>query len=329
VLAAYGLEGLQRSSRPGIRALCKAAGMQAGPVGEWDVAFKLAPRLNAAGRLGSARRAVDLLTTQDEEEAVRMALELDRENARRQRIQEQTLEEALLTIEKQGGAEGQFGLVVAGAQWHPGVVGVVAGRLAERFSRPTIVIAIEGGLGQGSARSGGTVNLYEALCSCADILVGFGGHERAAGLRIEADKVDALRDRFEAALRERVCEADLTARLDIEMEVRLPTISMDLVREVGRLAPFGEGNRSPVFATTGLKVVGRPRRMGSGGKHLSFWVNQDGVGLRALAFNMGDWAPELSRCDACSLAYVPKINTFRGSQNIEIQVKDLKIGDTI
>ena len=326
VLASYGLEGLRRSTRPGIRALCRAASADGAVIDAWDVAFKLAPRLNAAGRLGSARRGVDLLTTKDEELAVRIARELDGENARRQKMQQRMLSEATAMIEASGGLAGRLGLVLAHESWHAGVVGVVAGRVADQTARPTVAIALDGDEGRGSARSSGALNLYEVLADCEDLLLGFGGHAQAAGLRVAADKVDAFRERFEQAVRERVSEEDLVPTVDVELEARLPWLSMDLVREIEKLGPFGAGNPSPVFASRDVAVVGTPRRMGASGKHLTFWANQDGVGLRAVAFNMGEAAPALARDGTCSIAYAPKINSFRGNRSVEIEVKDMKFG---
>jgi single-stranded-DNA-specific exonuclease len=294
----------------------------------WDVAFKLAPRLNAAGRLGSARRAVDLLMTDDAAEALRIAQELDRENARRQRLQQQIQDEAVAMIERSGGLDGRLGVVVASPDWHAGVVGVVAGRLAEQTARPSVVIALQGDTGRGSARSGGGgVDLFDVLTECRDALIEFGGHADAAGLCVAADRVDLFRERFEAALRARLGGKDPVPVLDVEIEARLLWLTEDLAREVERLKPFGPGNEDPVFASAGVRVAAPPQRVGVGSRHLAFWVRQDGIGRRAIAFHMADMADAVGEGDVCAIAYVPCITVMRGERQVELRVLDIKPGD--
>ena len=329
ILARFGLRGLAESSRPGLRALRETAALRGPTLTAFDVSFKLAPRLNAAGRLGSARRAVELLTTQDERVAEELARELDEENQRRREIQNRMTDEALAMVEDDGGVEGSLGLVLAAEGWARGIVGIVAGQVSERLARPTVAIAMDGDVGHGSGRSGGYVNLYEALLKCEDLLVSFGGHRNAAGLRIARDRMDAFRERFQQALAEQVDETDLVPRVDIEMELPLAEVTDALTREIEQLAPFGSANPRPLFATCGARLIRPPRSVGTGGKHLSLWVTQEGVGFRAIAFGRGDMAADLERAGVCSIAYVPHFNDYRGRRTLELEVKDIKVGEVV
>jgi len=324
VLAHFGLRGLSSSEAAGIRALREAADVEGKALDAFDVAFKLAPRLNAAGRLGSARRAVELLTTGSLERARSIAEDLNRENARRQRIQDRILQDARKMIQEQGLAR-RHSIVLASQDWHAGVVGIVAARIAEEFWRPTVLLVLEGDKAHGSARSVGSLHLFQTLRDCAGRLTAFGGHARAAGLRLPRSELDRFREEFERAVGERLSERDLTPSLEVDAEVRLARIDKTLVEEIGLLAPFGEGNPEPVFVAYDLEVRSGVRRMGTGGRHLSFWVNQDGRALRAVAFGMADLAAALERCRRCSLAFVPKINRWRGTESIELEVRDMKV----
>ena len=324
ILASFGLRGIERSSRPGLCALRRVASLNTGPLRAWDVAFKLAPRLNAAGRLGCARRAVELLMTKDPDLAERLARELDRENRARRAIQDQMEQDARAMIEEAGGADGRLSVVQASESWNPGVVGIVAGRIAERLARPTALFAVADGVGRGSARSGGVANLFRAIERCADLLISYGGHEHAAGLRIEADKINAFRERFESALAEQVDLEGLTPTLGVDIETKLSGLSYAAVREVERLAPFGAGNESPVFASLGLRLASPPRRVGAGGKHLSFWATQEGVGARAIAFGMGDREIPDGPMD---VIFQLQQNTYMGRTTLQMKVKDFRASE--
>ena len=250
VIAHYGLRGVGDSQAAGIQALCAASGVAQGGarLTGFDVAFKLGPRLNAAGRLGSARRCVELLTTASAERAREIAADLNRENARRQKLQEAILEEARGMVAAGGGAEGRRSIVLAREGWHAGVVGIVAARLAGEFRRPTVLLTLEGEEGHGSGRSIEPVNLFEALSACGERLCAFGGHAMAAGLRLKRGEVAAFTAEFEAAVAAQVGTDDLAPVLEIDAEVGLGEITRSLVDEFEELEPFGAGNREPVLA---------------------------------------------------------------------------------
>ena len=328
VIAHYGLRGVGDSQAAGIQALCAASGVAQGGarLTGFDVAFKLGPRLNAAGRLGSARRCVELLTTASAERAREIAADLNRENARRQKLQEAILEEARGMVAAGGGAEGRRSIVLAREGWHAGVVGIVAARLAGEFRRPTVLLTLEGEEGHGSGRSIEPVNLFEALSACGERLCAFGGHAMAAGLRLKRGEVAAFTAEFEAAVAAQVGTDDLAPVLEIDAEVGLGEITRSLVDEFEELEPFGAGNREPVLAAHGVAVGGEVRRMGVGGKHMSFWARQDGAAFRAVGFNLGEAAGAVAEAGVCSLAFVPRLHRWRGSENLELEVRDIKPG---
>ncbi len=325
VLASYGLRGLSASNAPGLRALREAAGAADQPLTGFDIAFKLAPRLNAAGRMGSAVQAVEMLITPDLDRAREIAAHLNRENTRRQKLQEGILADARGMIEELGGAEARPALVLAREGWHSGVIGIVAARIAESYWRPTLMLTLDGDRAHGSGRSVGAFNLFEALRKCSRRLTGFGGHARAAGLRLARCELDRFREEFEAAAEEALRPEDLAPVLDIDCEVRLPIITRPLVDEIGRLAPFGEGNAEPMLAARGVTLAAGVTRMGSAGQHLSFWINQDGAAFRAVAFGKGDWGDRLFGRKTCSLAFVPRVSRWQGTERLELDVRDVKV----
>ena len=323
-IACFGVRGLSASSSAGIRALREAAGVEEKGLSAWDVAFKLAPRLNAAGRLGSAREAVELLTTSSAERAAEIAARLNRENARRQRMQEKILAESHEMIAREGGIAGRCSIVLAREGWHAGVIGVVASRLVEAYWRPTVLLAVEEDVGHGSARSIAAMNLFECLRECSGRLIGFGGHARAAGLRLRKGEIERFREEFEKAAARRLSAGDLEAFVDVDAEVRLSEITRPLLDELDRLAPFGEGNREPLLAAFDLEAPSGATYIGDG-RHLAFWVRQDGAAFRAVAFNRGHMAAALSAARACSLVFVPRLNRWRGDVKIELEVREIRV----
>jgi len=326
VLARYGLMGLADSGAVGIRALCEASGVGAGRLSVFDVGFKLAPRLNAAGRLGSARRCVELLTTTSEERARAIAAELNVENARRQRLQEAITEEARAMLADDGGVEGRRSIVLAREGWHAGVLGIVAARLAEEFWRPAILLTLEGDEGHGSGRSIGPVNLFEALCACAGRLEGFGGHAMAAGLRLKRSEVERFAEEFEAAVAARLGPEDLRPTMGLDAEVRMGDITRALVGELEQMEPFGVGNPEPLLLALDVGIGGEVRRMGSDGRHISFWARQDGVAIRTVGFGMGGLADALADAGVCSMVVVPRLNRWRGRESVELEARDIRPG---
>ena len=324
-LAHFGLQGLSTSEAAGIRALREEAGLAEDEIGAMEVAFRLAPRLNAAGRMSSAKQAVELLTTSSPERAREIAVNLGRENSRRQRLQQRMLAEAREMLDADGGTEGKWSIVLAREGWHAGVVGIVAGRLAEDYWRPTVLLTLEDDVAHGSARALAPMELFDALHECSDRLLAYGGHARAAGLRLRRQDVPRFKADFEQAAARRLSAKDLKPTIRIDAKVELREITRPLLDDINLLAPFGEGNAEPLLAGFNIALHAAPRRMGAGGAHLSFWAGQGGTAFRAVAFGMGDMADRLARSRKCSLAFVPRINRWRGRENIELDVRDIKI----
>jgi single-stranded-DNA-specific exonuclease len=314
-LVHHGLGVLAETRRPGLSSLKALAGIAPGPVSAGQVAFRMAPRLNAAGRMGDPRRAVDLLLAEDPEQARALAQELDRENARRQAVEQAVLDEALAQALADPEHARASAVVVAGEGWHPGVIGIVAARLAERLDRPAVVIALDGARGRGSARSVGDLNLYQSLAECREHLTGFGGHAQAAGLSLAAHAVAPFRRRFREVV-SAVPEMRRVPRRFLDAEVPLSALSPALGEEMARLQPFGAGNPEPVLCSREAEV--REARV-VGGNHLR--LRFAGTDAAAIGFGLGDEIPALgSRVDLC---YNLRVSEWQGQRRAEIHILEL------
>lgn len=333
VFVRHGLHRLQRSPTVGLKALLAAAGLGDKPaVSAEDVAFKLAPRMNAAGRLGCARLVVELLTTTSTQRAADLARFLEEQNQQRQTLERRIATQAREMAEEQDDAPA---LVLASADWHPGVIGIVAGRLAEQYARPVLMVAVtkvragegEELVGQGSGRSVAGFALHEALKDCTDLLLSHGGHAMAAGFRVQPDRIDAFRERFCARVGRQFTAGPQAPRLVLDAEVPLSALTFGLLNDLDRLEPYGSANRRPLFLAGDVEVVGEPSRIGRGDLHLTFRVRQENTTMRAIAFGMGDRVEELLSADRrCCLAFTPKINEWNGRRNVELEVVDLQPG---
>ncbi len=290
VLVRHGLRRLETSSLPGVQALLRACGLS-GPVSAEDVAWRLAPRLNAAGRVDSALVALRLLLTEDPGEAQELAGQLERHNAERQRLQEVALGQAVASVEELG-LEQRPGIVVWGEGWHPGVVGLVAGRLREAYWRPAVALAVEAGRARGSARGVPGLDLVEILGQCHDLLERFGGHAQAAGLSLLSDRLEEFRRRFEEAVGARLVPELLAPGVRVEAEVCLEEVTERLAGELSQLAPFGPGNPRPVLAARGLQLL----EVGcwGAGEHLWLRVSDGKRVAEAVGFGLGGWGELLA-----------------------------------
>lgn len=330
VLVRHGLARLASRPSVGVRALLDAAKVGAnGTIRAEDVGFRLAPRLNAAGRLECATLVVDLLTTTNSKHAQQVAEYLEKLNADRQTLERKITQQAKEMVESAGYHEAPA-IVLASAEWHPGVIGIVAGRLAETYARPALVAALrgEGEPATGSGRSVVGFALHEALQDCDDILLGHGGHAAAAGFKVAAERIDELRERFTAVAAARFPDGLPAPKLVIDAEVPLSTLSFGLVREIEKLEPYGCENHRPRFLATGLQIDGTPRRIGGGERHLSFRVVQGNTRMRAVAFGHGERLEELMvEGGRCCLVFTPKVNEWNGTRAVELEVIDLRAGD--
>jgi len=328
VLAHFGLRMLPHSSNPGVLALIEAARISNKNLTAHHVAYQLAPRLNAAGRMGDATPAVEMLTTNDPRRAADLAAHHEQQNRRRQSIQRSILEQAQQCVESTTDL-GRFGcIVLSNPDWHVGVLGLVASKLAETFWRPAFVFQEQAGLARGSARSIPGFPLFDAITRCDELLERYGGHEGAAGLTIRAENLDPFAKRMSDIAQEMFGTEPLIPHLDLEGELRLGDLNLAVMDEMERLAPFGEGNPAPLFAATGLKLAGNPQLCGKGSRHLRFLARQDDTTLAVIAFGKAEWLSQLSsrRDEPFSLAFKPTIDTFDGYPSVQLRAEDIQWG---
>lgn len=325
IIARHGLAGLPQTPWPGVRALIESAGLEGARISGYDVGFKLAPRLNAAGRMGHARLAVELLTDATEERAREIALYLEEHNRKRQTTERRITREAAEIIDRDGLAgDARRGIVLAGRDWHVGVIGIVAARLVDRYHRPVVIIALNGEQGQGSARSIPHFDLFAALDSCREHLLGCGGHAQAAGLRIALDQVDAFTEAFVAVANQRLTGADLVLKLRLDAYVTLEELTLTTAEAVAGLGPFGNGNSQPQFATDWLDLAGEPRCVGKDQNHLQAAFTQHGVRLKGIGFGLAELAEDLKEHRRCQVAFEPIINDFNNRRSVEMRILDLR-----
>jgi len=327
-LVVNGLKRLREAPSPGIKALFEVSGLEEQtPLRAEDVSFKLAPRLNAAGRLGSARLVVELLTTQSPQRAAELARFLEHLNTRRQQVERSILGRARELVEETASAP-PAALVLADADWHPGIIGIVASRLVDLYARPVLLVALRQDrnhgklIGQGSGRSVPGFALHEALASCSSHLLGHGGHAAAAGFTVEPERIDALREAFAAYAANHFQGAPPPQRLVIDAEAPLNLLTTGLVRSLEKLEPYGMGNPRPYFLAADLVVVDPPKKVGGGERHLSFRVRQNQITLRAIAWGMADRAVDLPDGGPCSLVFTPRLNEWQGFTRVDLEVID-------
>ncbi len=327
ILVRHGLNCLSTHPTVGVAALIQQAGLgKKKQLAGDDIGFSLAPRLNAAGRMGQALLGIELLTTENRDRAQQLAIYIDDLNEQRKSLERSIQLAATKQVKEQPGFADASALVLAHHQWHPGVIGIVAGRLAEKYHRPVVLVATDPlGVrpGIGSARSIPGFNLHSAFASCDQYLVSHGGHQAAAGLKIEESRLDAFREAFCALATEQISAEQREAQLHIDAETTLQSLTHQTVRQIESLAPFGNGNTRPVLCVSNVRLAGPPRRMGNGGRHLSMTFEEHGVKMRAVAFGGGDWEEELSQSgEQLSIAFQPVINNWRGRSSVEIHLAD-------
>jgi single-stranded-DNA-specific exonuclease len=329
ILVRHGLARLRHSQNVGLKALLQSAKLDEKPaLASFDIGYTLAPRLNAAGRLGSARLAVELLTTQSSQRAAELARFLEDQNYQRQLAEKKIYSEAKAQAEEQGKA-GAPALVLASSSWHAGLIGIVAGRLMEAYARPVLMITTskDGTLAAGSGRSVPGFRLHEALAACGEELLSHGGHATAAGFKLQPGRLPAFRERFVALAGSHFAEAPPVPKLVIDAEVPLAALTLGVVESLNHLEPYGAGNPQPLLLAGDLQVVGEPRRVGNGDRHLSFRVKQHNREMKAIAFGMGENLEELMSAEGkCCLVFTPKINEWQGRRSVEVEVKDFQPG---
>ena len=321
VIVHRGLAQIAISERAGVRALCDVADLEPGKITAGRIGFHLGPRINAAGRVAHASSGVDLLTTSDRQEALDTAKRVDSWNKERRGLQDAVFEAACALADQDPDPDGRRALVVAHEGWHPGVLGIVASKLIERYHRPTVVLTIEDAVAKGSARSIGGFRLVEHLRLLDHLLLKYGGHDHAAGMSMRADQVEAFREGLDALARATLEPRHLRPRLSIDAVTPLARVTFDLIESLARLAPHGQGNPEPNLLATAVRVWDA-RPVGRDKTHLKLTLDAGAHTLDAIAFGMADRAPESG--DLIDLVYVPEINEFRGERRLQVRVKALR-----
>ncbi len=321
VFVRYGLKLLNEPTRPGIRAMIRAAGLERKTLTAGRVGFILAPRLNAAGRLGSALRGVELLLAGTEQEANPIARELEELNARRQDIDRATLDRARELVLRMD-LSSTFGIVLAEQGWHPGVIGIVASRLVEEFGRPTVLVALDGAEGKGSGRSISAFDLHAGLAQCSDLFVRFGGHRSAAGVTIATDRVPEFAARFNEVATSQLTVDDLIPELRVDLEIPLEQANEELESLLRHMEPCGMGNPSPLIVTRGVTVAAPPRVVGKDG--LKIVLHGGGRELVALGWGMASRAKELSVGAVIDVAYRLEHDEWNGESRLQARLADFR-----
>ena len=319
ILVKYGLSVFKNTQRIGLQELFKIAGIQENEVDEETVGFQIAPRLNALGRLDDPNPAIELLTGFDEEEARDIALMINQKNEERKEIVQKIYDEAKTMVDLNKPVQ-----VLAGEGWNPGVLGIVAGRLLEELHQPVIVLNIENGLAKGSARSIEAVDIFEALDPHRDLFVAFGGHAGAAGMTLEASKLEALSQVLVAYIEDNQVDLSTKNELFLDEELSLPDLTLETLKNFEKLAPFGMDNKKPVFYLKDFKVE-NARTMGAGNTHLKLKVSQADAVFEVVAFGLGDLATEFSQTKNLELAVTLSVNKWNGKTSLQLMLVDAKV----
>lgn len=327
IFVRHGLRLLSNGSKPGIKALMEFAGLSDKSLSVGQIVFGIAPKINAAGRLGDANRSVDLLTTQDKKQAQVLANELVQENQKRQHIQQEVVDAAFNLIHSKTDLVKDRAIVIAGKDWHPGVIGIVASKVKEEFHRPAVIVSYDGnGIGKGSARSISGVDLYKALSASAKYLDDFGGHAMAAGLTVTERLFDSFKKSFTKFVNEKTTDDDLIPTITLEGILKFKDINSRFMEFLNKLAPYGPGNMRPSFATKGVEVIGNPRVIGNG-DHVIFKIRQNQKVISAIGFNMSEHYEKLIKGFPIDLAYVVETNEWQGRETVQLNVRDIKMND--
>ena len=319
ILVKYGLSVLKNTQRIGLQELFKIAGIQENEVDEETVGFQIAPRLNALGRLDDPNPAIELLTGFDEEEARDIALMINQKNEERKEIVQKIYDEAKTMVDLNKPVQ-----VLAGEGWNPGVLGIVAGRLLEELHQPVIVLNIENGLAKGSARSIEAVDIFEALDPHRDLFVAFGGHAGAAGMTLEASKLEALSQVLVAYIEDNKLDLSTKNELFLDEELSLPDLTLETLKNFEKLAPFGMDNKKPVFYLKDFKVE-NARTMGAGNTHLKLKISQADAVFEVVAFGLGDLATEFSQTKNLELAVTLSVNKWNGQTSLQLMLVDARV----
>ncbi len=320
VIAEKGIKAIQNTKNKGIKALLNAASLAGKPIDSTAVAFFMAPRLNAAGRMDSAKVAVELLICENDEDAKKICEELDSLNVKRKQEEQLVMKEALELLEKEGE---KLVYVLSGEDWNHGVVGIVASRLCEQMYRPCILVSFDSEKGKGSGRSVPEMNLFDALLDSEELLTAFGGHSQAAGLSINRSELEEFKKKINAFAKENINVEELIPKLKIDCNLDSASANLSSAKMMESLAPFGEANEQPVFSMMGLKIVSAGA-MGADGRHLRMRLSDGKNVFSAVGFGMSEYLGYAKEGDFVNIAFTMNINTYQGTENLQLVLKDVK-----
>ena len=320
VIAEKGIKSLSNTKNKGIKALLASVIGDGKEIDSTAVAFFLAPRLNAAGRMDNAGIAVELLISENDDDAEKICAELDALNSKRKQEEQIVHKEAAALLEKEGE---KLVYVLSGDGWNHGVVGIVASKICEQLYRPCILISFDGDKGKGSGRSVPEMNLFDALLDSEELLSAFGGHAQAAGLSVNRTELEAFKQKINAYAKENINEEELVPKLKIDCNLDGASVTMASARMIETLAPFGEGNEQPVFSMTNLKVIASGT-MGADGRHLRMRVSDGRNVFSAVGFGMGEYLSLVQEGNMISIAFTMNINTYQGTESLQLILKDIK-----
>jgi single-stranded-DNA-specific exonuclease len=325
ILASYGLKTIAESKLCGIQALIETAGLSGKGLDSFDIGFKLAPVLNAAGRMGHARLAVELLTSTSPSKSIQIAEYLKEQNNQRKLCEKKILKQACEMIIEQGlHHPDRKSLVLASDQWHTGVIGIVASRIVDKFYRPTIMLNISNGMAHGSARSIPGFDMLAGIEACSHHLERFGGHKMAAGVTLKTEKIDQFRDELENFAKNNLNDEDVTDKLFIDAIASFNQLKPQFIDELNKLGPFGQGNPDPMFATKGVRLCSPPRKVGANSDHLQITITDNNATVRCIGFGMGKYEKKLTESEFFSIAYQPQLDTYMGNSNVQLVLSDIQ-----
>lgn len=327
LIAKYGLKEISRTEKTGLKALKTIAGINEKEIAVTDVGFILGPRINAAGRLGDADAAVRLLTTDNEDEAMEIARYLDSENRKRQVIQGEILKEVRSMIKGQYLLDKDRAIVLSSPNWHQGVIGIVASKIAEEYYKPTVLISIDGEYGKGSARGIPSFHLYEGLRRCSELLIDFGGHKYAAGLTIKSKRINEFRDHFQKIAGEMLKDEDCIPQIDIDMNIKLSELDCQLVEEINKIAPFGPSNPPPFFCSKGVEIAGEPVIVGKNNGHIKMEVENGAEVMDIIGFNLSHLIEGFDSSYSYDIVYTPIIRNWGGKKKVQLKLKDIRVAE--
>jgi single-stranded-DNA-specific exonuclease len=322
IFVKYGLDALDSSLNIGINALKKTAGISNKKITTRDIAFILGPRLNAGGRMDTAEKCVEMILSQAEREALRIAALLEEDNKKRQKIQDDIFQSAVSMVEENFDLTKDRVLILAREDWHPGVIGIVASRLVEKFSRPSILISLDSGIGRGSGRSIGDFNLFENLDNLKELLTNFGGHKYACGLEVSENNIESFKVKLNE-LAKRLPSKNFSPLLTADANLSLDTLTTLVVKEFQLLSPFGYGNEEPLFITKNLRIITEPKQVGY--NHIKFWIKDNNFHREVIGFGKEEYLGILKKQDIIDLAYTPEIDTWEDRNSVILKMKDVKL----